>query len=81
MEMVSLARIICDNTGIDEVPTSPFEYRPRGLGYTKCEEIPSFDLSPWKEDGGWMVPNDEMSQALAAILLPILTVIPGSFLQ
>ncbi|XP_070712179.1 eosinophil peroxidase-like [Pempheris klunzingeri] len=47
----SLARIICDNTGITEVPERPFQYRPRGSGYTQCEEIPAFDLSPWREDG------------------------------
>ncbi|XP_053180992.1 eosinophil peroxidase-like [Scomber japonicus] len=47
----SLARIICDNTGITEVPERPFQYRPRGSGYTQCKNIPAFDLSPWKEDG------------------------------
>ncbi|XP_040897759.1 eosinophil peroxidase-like [Toxotes jaculatrix] len=47
----SLARIICDNTGITEVPERPFQYRPRGSGYTRCEDIPQFDLSPWREDG------------------------------
>ncbi|KAE8292174.1 Myeloperoxidase [Larimichthys crocea] len=47
----SLARIICDNTGITDVPERPFQYRPRGSGYTKCSDIPSFDLSPWREDG------------------------------
>ncbi|XP_031712547.1 eosinophil peroxidase-like [Anarrhichthys ocellatus] len=45
-----LARIICDNTGITEVPKNPFLYRPRGYGYTRCENIPAFDLSPWNED-------------------------------
>uniref|UniRef100_A0A3B3UI96 Eosinophil peroxidase-like n=1 Tax=Poecilia latipinna TaxID=48699 RepID=A0A3B3UI96_9TELE len=45
----SLARIICDNTGITEVPEKPFQYRPRGSGYTQCDDIPAFDLSPWKE--------------------------------
>ncbi|XP_035021689.1 eosinophil peroxidase [Hippoglossus stenolepis] len=47
----SLARIICDNTGITEVPKRPFQYRPRGSGYTQCKDIPAFDLSPWNEDG------------------------------
>ncbi|XP_037536327.1 eosinophil peroxidase [Nematolebias whitei] len=46
----SLARIICDNTGITEVPEKPFLYRPRGSGYTQCDKIPAFDLSPWKEN-------------------------------
>lgn len=50
----SLARIICDNTGITDVPERPFQYRPRGSGYTKCSDIPSFDLSPWREDGELM---------------------------
>ncbi|XP_040011573.1 eosinophil peroxidase-like [Xiphias gladius] len=47
----SLAKIICDNTGITEVPERPFLYRPRGYDYIQCEDIPSFDLSPWREDG------------------------------
>ncbi|KAJ3584682.1 hypothetical protein NHX12_015177 [Muraenolepis orangiensis] len=56
MTKASLARIICDNTGIVEVPQRPFEYRPRGSGYTKCEDIPGFDLSPWKEDVDGVMP-------------------------
>ncbi|XP_074526454.1 eosinophil peroxidase-like isoform X2 [Halichoeres trimaculatus] len=44
----SFARIICDNTGITEVPENPFLYRPRGYGYTSCQKIPVFDLDPWK---------------------------------
>ncbi|KAM9360665.1 uncharacterized protein ABDE67_001280 [Symphorus nematophorus] len=47
----SIARMICDNTGITEVPEKPFQYRPRGSGYTQCKDIPAFDLSSWKEDG------------------------------
>ncbi|XP_074513628.1 eosinophil peroxidase-like [Sebastes fasciatus] len=49
LKQTSLARIICDNTGITEVPAQPFQYRPRRSGYTKCSKIPEFDLSPWKE--------------------------------
>uniref|UniRef100_A0AAY4B981 Eosinophil peroxidase n=1 Tax=Denticeps clupeoides TaxID=299321 RepID=A0AAY4B981_9TELE len=48
----SLARIICDNTGIRDVPLNPFIYRPRGSGYTRCEDIPVFDLRPWLETVG-----------------------------
>ncbi|XP_078105768.1 uncharacterized protein LOC144517558, partial [Sander vitreus] len=47
----SLARIICDNTGITDVPEKPFQYRPRGSGYTQCESISAFDLSQWRENG------------------------------
>ncbi|XP_063051722.1 eosinophil peroxidase-like [Engraulis encrasicolus] len=53
----SLARIICDNTGISDVPENPFEYRPRGAGYTKCQDIPAFDLSPWKDNSEGRVYN------------------------
>ncbi|XP_042344621.1 eosinophil peroxidase-like [Plectropomus leopardus] len=48
----SLARIICDNTGINEVPPNPFQFRPRESGYTMCEDIKTFDLSPWRENQG-----------------------------
>ncbi|XP_068423002.1 eosinophil peroxidase-like [Clinocottus analis] len=51
----SFARIICDNTGITEVPEKPFLYRPRGSGYTQCKNISAFDLNPWK-DGGSLGP-------------------------
>ncbi|KAK7944506.1 hypothetical protein WMY93_000234 [Mugilogobius chulae] len=46
----SIARIICENTGITEVPEQPFQYRPRGDGYKSCEDIPELDLSPWQEN-------------------------------
>ncbi|XP_051925102.1 eosinophil peroxidase-like isoform X3 [Hippocampus zosterae] len=45
----SMSRIICDNTGITEIPNQPFLFRPRGDGYTDCRYIPEFDLTPWKE--------------------------------
>uniref|UniRef100_A0A674P0J6 Eosinophil peroxidase-like n=1 Tax=Takifugu rubripes TaxID=31033 RepID=A0A674P0J6_TAKRU len=51
----SLARIICDNTNITEIPQLPFQYRPRGSGYKNCRDIPAFDLAPWKE--GEFVPK------------------------
>ncbi|XP_077378072.1 eosinophil peroxidase-like isoform X2 [Festucalex cinctus] len=45
----SISRIICDNTGIKDVPDRPFLFRPRGDGYTDCSSIPEFDLTPWIE--------------------------------
>ncbi|XP_031426883.1 eosinophil peroxidase-like [Clupea harengus] len=51
LQTTSLSRIMCDNTGITEVPENPFEFRPRGAGYTRCEDIPAFDLSPWRANG------------------------------
>ncbi|KAJ8005640.1 hypothetical protein DPEC_G00120030 [Dallia pectoralis] len=50
LEKASLSRIICDNTGVGEVPKNPFYFRPRGSGYTPCKDIDAFDLSPWKEN-------------------------------
>ncbi|XP_074495939.1 eosinophil peroxidase-like [Sebastes fasciatus] len=49
LRAVSLSRIICDNTGITEVPAQPFKYKARGSGYTHCTTHPTFDLSPWRE--------------------------------
>ncbi|XP_031694918.1 eosinophil peroxidase-like [Anarrhichthys ocellatus] len=45
----SLARIICDNTGITDVPAQPFQYSTRS-SFTECKDIPAFDLSQWKEN-------------------------------
>ncbi|KAK2837241.1 hypothetical protein Q5P01_014453 [Channa striata] len=52
LAQTSFARIICDNTGITEVPQNPFQFQPRGSGYTRCNNIPAFDLNPWKENSG-----------------------------
>ncbi|KAM3611950.1 uncharacterized protein V6R79_026304 [Siganus canaliculatus] len=59
LRSTSLARIICDNTGITEVPDKPFQFRPRGSGYTPCSDIPSFDLSPWKDGGTTKSPQHQ----------------------
>ncbi|XP_076587073.1 eosinophil peroxidase-like [Chaetodon auriga] len=49
LKQTSLARIICDNTGITEVPEQPFQYTTMSK-FTKCRNIPAFNLSPWKEN-------------------------------
>ncbi|XP_010730846.3 eosinophil peroxidase [Larimichthys crocea] len=49
LQLTSLARIICDNTGITEVPEQPFQYQTK-THYTKCSKIAAFDLTPWKEN-------------------------------
>ncbi|MBN3292594.1 PERM Myeloperoxidase, partial [Polypterus senegalus] len=46
---MSLHRIICDNTGVQEVPPSVFRYFPYNDNYTSCSDIPKFDFSAWKE--------------------------------
>ncbi|XP_076587958.1 eosinophil peroxidase-like isoform X2 [Chaetodon auriga] len=50
LKQTSLARIICDNTGITEVPEQPFQYM-NSSNYTACANIPAFNLSAWREDG------------------------------
>ncbi|XP_056323022.1 eosinophil peroxidase isoform X2 [Danio aesculapii] len=47
---VSLARIICDNTGILRVPSNPFRFQSSS-SFVNCGNIPAFDLDPWKETG------------------------------
>ncbi|XP_050977087.1 eosinophil peroxidase isoform X3 [Labeo rohita] len=47
---VSLARIICDNTGILRVPYDPFRFTSPD-NFIDCDDIPAFDLSPWIETG------------------------------
>ena len=64
---VSLARIICDNTGIGDVPSNPFIFRPRGSGYIKCDDIPPFDLRPWLETGEWTL---EMNHTFLCVYSP-----------
>ncbi|XP_041792243.1 eosinophil peroxidase-like [Chelmon rostratus] len=49
LKQTSLSHIICDNTGITEVPEQPFQYMTSS-NYIKCTDIPAFDLSPWKEN-------------------------------
>ncbi|XP_073730199.1 eosinophil peroxidase-like isoform X2 [Misgurnus anguillicaudatus] len=44
----SLARIICDNTGISKVPKDPFRFS-KPSSYVNCKNIPAFDLNPWIE--------------------------------
>ncbi|XP_039531388.1 eosinophil peroxidase-like isoform X3 [Pimephales promelas] len=50
---VSLARIICDNTGIVRVPRDPFRFTSSD-NFKNCGDIPALDLNPWIEigDGG-----------------------------
>ncbi|XP_051540092.1 eosinophil peroxidase-like isoform X2 [Myxocyprinus asiaticus] len=47
---VSLARIICDNTGIRNLPYDPFRFSS-SASFVSCDTIPTFDLTPWVETG------------------------------
>nr|XP_023651854.1 eosinophil peroxidase-like [Paramormyrops kingsleyae] len=50
LSKISMARIICDNTGITSVPVNPFLLSASGVKLTKCQDIPTVDLKPWKEN-------------------------------
>uniref|UniRef100_A0A8B9JM79 Myeloid-specific peroxidase n=1 Tax=Astyanax mexicanus TaxID=7994 RepID=A0A8B9JM79_ASTMX len=43
---VSLARIICDNTGVKRVPANPFRFSS-SKNFVDCNDIPQIDLTPW----------------------------------
>lgn len=51
LSRVSLSRVICDNTGITQVPQDPFEVHSRGNRRVQCSRLPSLDLSAWRERG------------------------------
>ncbi|XP_051786777.1 myeloperoxidase-like [Erpetoichthys calabaricus] len=52
LKKVSLHHIICDNTGIKELPPFVFKYSDE---YTSCSEIPMFDFSAWKDTSSDLV--------------------------
>ncbi|XP_070571675.1 thyroid peroxidase-like [Ptychodera flava] len=45
----SLARVICDNTGIGELPSNVFRRADRS-SFKKCEDLPEIDLEKWRRD-------------------------------
>ncbi|KAI4875193.1 hypothetical protein NFI96_000076 [Prochilodus magdalenae] len=48
---MSLARIICDNTGIRAVPADPFRLKANKADFVNCNDIVQLDLTPWFEAG------------------------------
>ncbi|KAL2079752.1 hypothetical protein ACEWY4_025496 [Coilia grayii] len=60
---VSLARIICDNTGITNLPRNPFIFSRPGSDLTSCDDIPPFDLHPWLETDPDLIPGPPGPQA------------------
>ncbi|XP_078539680.1 myeloperoxidase-like isoform X2 [Lissotriton helveticus] len=57
LEMVTLARVICDNTAITEVPRNVFMANSYPQDFVSCNQIPPLDLSPWRSRGP--SPEDE----------------------
>ncbi|XP_067865985.1 myeloperoxidase-like [Heterodontus francisci] len=50
LQQVSLSRLICDNTRIEELPQDVFRFRPYPEGYVRCTQIPQVELNAWKEN-------------------------------
>ncbi|KAG8450688.1 hypothetical protein GDO86_003097 [Hymenochirus boettgeri] len=48
IKKVTLARIICDNTKIMEVPKNVFLGNHYPRDFVRCSKIPKLDLNPWK---------------------------------
>lgn len=49
LKNVSLAQIICDNTGITAMSRDPFRIPEGGNTPIKCNNIQQLNLSAWKE--------------------------------
>ncbi|XP_068594955.1 eosinophil peroxidase-like isoform X1 [Brachionichthys hirsutus] len=59
---VSLAAIVCDNTGITDVPENLFLFKSLSSGYKDCDVIPGIKLNPWKQadpQGPYAVPGPQ----------------------
>lgn len=48
---MSLARIICDNTGIKKVPADPFRLKANKAEFVDCSTIADVDFTPWIDSG------------------------------
>ncbi|XP_072546433.1 thyroid peroxidase [Salminus brasiliensis] len=46
----SLSRVLCDNSGLTEVPHDPFTMGTYPEDFLSCDRVPSLDLDAWKED-------------------------------
>ncbi|XP_078535604.1 myeloperoxidase-like [Lissotriton helveticus] len=57
LERVTLARVICENTGITEVPRNVFMGNSYPRDFVRCNQIPALDLTPWRSRGP--EPEDE----------------------
>ncbi|XP_051891922.1 myeloperoxidase-like [Pristis pectinata] len=58
LKQISLSRVICDNTRIEEVPRDAFRFRTYPEGYVRCTQISQVDLSAWKENVEGILANE-----------------------
>ncbi|KYO49150.1 hypothetical protein Y1Q_0003449 [Alligator mississippiensis] len=50
LSIISLSRVICDNTRIRMVPRDVFKVNSYPWDFVNCSKIDSLDLSSWKEE-------------------------------
>ncbi|XP_056414382.1 eosinophil peroxidase-like isoform X2 [Hyla sarda] len=48
IEKVTFARVICDNTKINEIPRNVFMANQYPRDFVSCSRIPALDLTPWR---------------------------------
>uniref|UniRef100_A0A8C6SNF4 Myeloid-specific peroxidase n=1 Tax=Neogobius melanostomus TaxID=47308 RepID=A0A8C6SNF4_9GOBI len=51
LSRVTLSRVICDNTGITQVPQDAFSVLSPRNSMVQCSSLPSLDLTAWRERG------------------------------
>uniref|UniRef100_A0A8B9R8A6 Myeloid-specific peroxidase n=1 Tax=Astyanax mexicanus TaxID=7994 RepID=A0A8B9R8A6_ASTMX len=56
---MSLARIICDNTGLKKVPADPFRLKANKAEFVECSSIAEIDFTPWidSDSDGELLPG------------------------
>ncbi|MBN3301551.1 PERT peroxidase, partial [Amia calva] len=50
LERHSLSRVICDNSGVTDVPLDPFRLGKYPEDFLSCDKIPGMKLDPWQEE-------------------------------
>ncbi|KAM4699533.1 eosinophil peroxidase-like [Discoglossus pictus] len=58
IERMTLARVICDNTRITEVPRDVFRGNQYPRDFLSCSRIPQLDLTPWRQRDNGAEPED-----------------------
>ncbi|KAM8977094.1 myeloperoxidase [Pelodytes ibericus] len=48
IQQMTMSRLICDTTRIDQVPRNVFLANQYPTGFLNCSSIPQLDLSPWR---------------------------------
>uniref|UniRef100_A0A8C6UR87 Myeloid-specific peroxidase n=1 Tax=Neogobius melanostomus TaxID=47308 RepID=A0A8C6UR87_9GOBI len=70
LSRVTLSRVICDNTGITQVPQDAFGVLSPRNSMVQCSSLPSLDLTAWRERGcSGEAPNSEFNSLFNTVSL------------